>query len=233
MLNQNKNSHTTKKFLYIVLKSFLLLGAVMLARLSANTLSWVIVSMAVLSCLTDFWMVKGLEKLTVSLHHAAYFDTLTDIPNRHSLDRFFLHYNTPDRLCGISVAMIDLNDLKYTNDTYGHAAGDKLLIDFSRLLEQSASSFGFAARNGGDEFIVIFTGKNSSRAVTADFCQRLSDAAREYSRIHPLPVSYCIGLAYGCEENVKDFASLIARADSSMYKEKKLRKSVSKTVFYR
>lgn len=61
--------------------------------------------------------------------------------------------------------MFDLNDLKLTNDTYGHVMGDKLIITFANVLKETIGYFNFVGRFGGDEFIAVMynTSKNDVR----------------------------------------------------------------------
>ncbi len=56
-----------------------------------------------------------------------------------------------------SVAMIDINDFKYINDTYGHLVGDKVLIKLASILSSSVRNDDYVVRFGGDEFLVILT----------------------------------------------------------------------------
>jgi diguanylate cyclase (GGDEF)-like protein len=84
-------------------------------------------------------------------------DPLTDMPNRRAfLDTLFsqkrIASNKP-----VSIVMIDMNGFKPINDTYGHAAGDELLINMGRCLSAVVENTGMVARLGGDEFAVLFT----------------------------------------------------------------------------
>jgi diguanylate cyclase (GGDEF)-like protein len=87
----------------------------------------------------------------------AHRDQLTDMPNRRAfLDA--LHCHTEEFGNGpVAVVMIDLNGFKPINDTYGHAAGDKLLVNAGRCLTEVVGGTGIVARLGGDEFAVLFT----------------------------------------------------------------------------
>ena len=55
--------------------------------------------------------------------------------------------------------MFDLNNLKTTNDTMGHSAGDRLIMDFARLLRSVIPDKGFVGEYGGDEFMAVFSRK--------------------------------------------------------------------------
>jgi len=77
-----------------------------------------------------------------ALIQAAYYDELTSLANRRKLTEDFN---------GQAVLYADLNKFKPVNDTHGHDAGDKVLVDFSQMLD----SVGQAYRLGGDEFVVL------------------------------------------------------------------------------
>ncbi len=83
-------------------------------------------------------------------------DPLTDMPNRRAfLDALYAQKrNAPDT--PVSVVMIDMNGFKPINDTYGHAAGDLLLVSMGRCLTDVVGKNGMVARLGGDEFAVLF-----------------------------------------------------------------------------
>ncbi len=101
--------------------------------------------------LRDISQRKGHEEL---IHHIAYYDSLTDLPNRHFLYERLeqLLSAHPERL---GLLFIDLDGFKQVNDTQGHSAGDQLLQQVSRRLARHLPVNGFLARMGGDEFIVL------------------------------------------------------------------------------
>ncbi len=88
-----------------------------------------------------------------SLTRLAYADGLTNLPNRARSDKLLNDLNESDTdYCIISV---DLNGLKYVNDTFGHPSGDKYIKDFSKVLSTTFGDVGFISRIGGDEFLVL------------------------------------------------------------------------------
>lgn len=91
-----------------------------------------------------------------SLRRMAYEDILTGLPNRASYDRETRQIDAD----GVRYGMIslDLNGLKETNDSLGHATGDRLLSSFGKLLQEVFGDVGFCARIGGDEFVVVLRG---------------------------------------------------------------------------
>jgi diguanylate cyclase (GGDEF)-like protein len=94
-------------------------------------------------------------------NNLAYRDQLTTMPNRRAfLDALKkMHSDRPNR--AVAVAMLDLNGFKPINDTYGHAAGDSLLVTLGHRLTNAVGENGLVARLGGDEFAVLFDNPKS------------------------------------------------------------------------
>lgn len=159
------------------------------------------------------------------LYHSAYYDGITNIPNRLSADVFVAKSTSPDDM---SVIIADLDGLKATNDTYGHAVGDILIRDFATLFFHSAYPEGFAARNGGDEFLAIFP-KDGDGAKAAEYCKKLQEAVTEHNASSDYPLHYSIGYACGQDSSYESVQQLISEADSRMYQEK-VKKKASRPV---
>jgi diguanylate cyclase (GGDEF)-like protein len=107
------------------------------------------------------------------LDHRAHHDHLTGLPNRA---RFFRELAAAGDAAPGTVALlnIDLDDFKQVNDSYGHAAGDELLV---RVAERIAGVGGLAARYGGDEFALLLTGlrePGEAERVATALCRRLA-----------------------------------------------------------
>jgi GGDEF domain-containing protein len=91
------------------------------------------------------------------LLHQANHDALTGLANRASLYRLLAETieSGADADAGAAVLHVDLDDFKAVNDTYGHTAGDELLVEVARRLREVARPDGCAARIGGDEFVLL------------------------------------------------------------------------------
>ena len=91
------------------------------------------------------------------LHHLAYHDPLTGLPNRilfhEHLDVALERAKRADR--GVAVLYVDLDDFKLVNDSFGHSAGDQLLCEVARRLRAATRSTDVVARQGGDEFLIL------------------------------------------------------------------------------
>ena len=90
------------------------------------------------------------------LHSFAYKDDLTGLLNRRSLRELIDNLSDPKSERGeFAVVMFDLDGFKAVNDTFGHHAGDQLLIEVARRLSGLCTEHQFAARTGGDEFVAV------------------------------------------------------------------------------
>ena len=87
--------------------------------------------------------------------------------------------------------MIDVNGFKNINDTFGHAIGDEVLKDVSRILLSSANFEDFVCRFGGDEFFVIL---ESQKDIGQSYIKRIDQILADYSAGKP----YATGLSFGC-----------------------------------
>jgi diguanylate cyclase (GGDEF)-like protein len=114
----------------------------------------------------------------------------------------------------VTLAVIDLDDLKAYNDEHGHQAGDDLLCWVAERLSATVRSGDAVARLGGDEFAVLLPG--TSAAAAEPVVERLSDALAERA-------PHCLGIASAPEEGTS-FDDLYRSADAALY-QRKLRRS--------
>ncbi|BCA97012.1 hypothetical protein TUM19329_33730 [Legionella antarctica] len=99
------------------------------------------------------------RKAQKQLEHLAHYDLLTNLPNRRQFETHFEHELARAQRHNrqFAVLFIDVNLFKTVNDTYGHKIGDLFLIKLAERLSNSIREEDFAARIGGDEFIVIIS----------------------------------------------------------------------------
>ncbi len=131
--------------------------------------------------------------------------------------------------------MIDVNDFKQINDTYGHVEGDRALViiaDSLRAFSRDQSVPVFLCRYGGDEFIVILRITDRLRVET--MIQELRDRLRQTCKENETP--YLIGISVGIEEYSGKTDSLqqcIQRADDKLYQDKiKSKSNGEMTIFH-
>ncbi len=104
--------------------------------------------------------ISEIASMAARLAHMAYYDTLTDLPNRALLQDRARQALAQAQRDGTSVAVVylDLDGFKQVNDTLGHDAGDLLLAEFARRLRAAVRANDTVSRQGGDEFIVLLAG---------------------------------------------------------------------------
>jgi diguanylate cyclase (GGDEF)-like protein/PAS domain S-box-containing protein len=160
--------------------------------------------------------------------HMAYHDGLTDLPNRaaflQALAQMIEACEGTDE--EFAVLSIDLDGLKEINDVFGHAMGDKLLIEVSRRIQASARG-GVVARLSGDEFGLIIDGKQP--AVGKALAEQLAEALAQEFLIDGKSIR--TGVTTGISvfpHNGADAASLLANAGAALFRAKaKSRGSIS------
>jgi diguanylate cyclase (GGDEF)-like protein len=158
-------------------------------------------------------------KTANSIRHA-FNDSLTGLPNRALLlDRLDVALARAEREDQpVSVLFLDLDGFKVINDSLGHVAGDRLLIDVARRLSDCLRRSDTAARIGGDEFAILLGDiGNPDRAPRV--AQRVIAALAEPFTVlgREVFVSASIGIAYG----QNDAQSLLRNADVAMYRAKR------------
>jgi diguanylate cyclase (GGDEF)-like protein len=130
-------------------------------------------------------------------------------------------YNTP-----ASLIYFDLNHLKKTNDTYGHAAGDAVLAHFADVLQAHVRDSDCVGRLGGDEFGVLLSHANQEQALKkADVLATALESSPTVWNGNSIPVSFAYGAFELKSGDNPDTA--MARADQAMYAQKKSQRSAA------
>lgn len=163
--------------------------------------------------------ISFLKKDTDKKLHLAFYDPLTELPNRNLfLDR--LNKNLEDKK-EIAVFYMDLDKFKQVNDTFGHCVGDDLLKFVGKRLTKLSRTNDTIARIGGDEFAVILTSDCSKQAAN-DISRRILDSIEAPFNIDGklINISISIGICF-YPKDAKNLEELLARADKAMYKAKK------------
>jgi diguanylate cyclase (GGDEF)-like protein len=163
--------------------------------------------------------VHQLRELQEQLHHQAFHDPLTDLANRSLFINRVKEALAPES-AQVAVLFIDLDDFKTFNDSFGHAAGDELLLAVADRLRDSVRPADTIARLGGDEFAVLVhetdrpdeDGVLVSERIMRAF-QEPVDAASETISVH-----LSIGIATTRDSRHAD--ELIRNADLAMYRAK-------------
>lgn len=147
------------------------------------------------------------------IRHAASHDALTGLLNRAAFQTVLEEVLRDDQkdARGVVLLMVDLDSLKEVNDTFGHDAGDALLVETARRLRHLAGDLGPVARLGGDEFVVLLRGQASTAAaldlsetILRDFRQPFQLDDRTFTGRASIGIAPCPGPNYGPGELMKD-----------------------------
>ena len=148
-------------------------------------------------------------------------DPLTGLGNRRALDLFIHEISEKDTpFFRLGCIVCDLNDLKKTNDVYGHDVGDQLIKDFAHCLEVCFEDRGIPFRTGGDEFYILFSDVEVDMAAM----MRRLVIGIEGSNTN---ANYRISCSSGCyaddvpSHNEQAIWDIIKFADAEMYKQKR------------
>jgi diguanylate cyclase (GGDEF)-like protein/PAS domain S-box-containing protein len=160
------------------------------------------------------------------IRHIAFHDNLTGLPNRLLFeDRLETSIKMAKRnSLMLAVLFIDLDGFKAVNDTYGHQAGDELLIDVADRLKSNIREVDTVARLGGDEFVVILTDINMRQNVTHVTRKLMESLNEPYLGLETPTVTPSIGIALFPEDGM-DMETLIESADKAMYSVKSKNKN--------
>jgi len=168
------------------------------------------------------------DALSNAMHHAvaesnALTDPLTSLPNaRYIALRFDEEASRARRTDRpFQVVMLDLDDFKIVNDTFGHKVGDKMLREMGRIIQGQLREYDFLARYAGDEFVAIVQELVGNQVE--DLRSRIETAVSEFSlKIRgngEARVGISIGTAtFGIEGETLD--QLLVAADQAMYRAK-------------
>jgi len=163
-----------------------------------------------------------LHHLNETLDDLYVHDALTGLFNRFGLSRFGQQYYD-DILAAdgsVQVLFIDMDDMKSINDRYGHDAGDTALRAASRILRESCSPRAFVMRYGGDEFIIIDTGRNDH------LYEDILKAADAYNQSSGMPfrLGFSAGIIRSDVTERQPVDDCIRKADTLMYEIKQKKK---------
>ncbi|UQU66096.1 GGDEF domain-containing protein [Couchioplanes caeruleus] len=219
---------------YAAMAAVWLLAAAVLALHGLDLRAWVVVAganvttaLVVARQVAAFRHIAELlrerDELTAQLTRMAYHDALTELANRS----LFMQRLSDGLAAGpVTVFLIDLDEFKPVNDAYGHATGDRLLIEVGRRLRGCVRAGDTVARLGGDEFAVLIldVSDDRRRQVADDLARALRGTTRIGAVEVPLTAS--IGMAVG-RDGGQDPDSLLHEADMAMYATKEHRRHLS------
>lgn len=157
------------------------------------------------------------------INFLAFHDPLTNLPNRRKFIEN-LEYALKRKSNG-AVLLLDLDNFKGINDTMGHAFGDKVLLGVTKRLETIADDNILVSRFGGDEFLILYEGKNNSSEIEA-VVNEINNLFAEKIVIdeHEVEISFSMGISLYPKDS-DEVNQLIMNADLALYEVKKTGKN--------
>ena len=146
-------------------------------------------------------------------------DPGTDLLNKRAITDYVRKLIDSQPGHTVTIAIIDVDDFKTINDTYGHITGDHALIQFGRILQHSIDKDSVAIRMGGDEFVVFANLQSDDDALALK--KRIEYNIRQFNikTDEPFHLSFSIGIA---KYNGNSIDSFLSAMDDSMYEAKKM-----------
>lgn len=160
-------------------------------------------------------------------------DSMTGLLNRSKLDAVLTdelaRFGRNKR--SFAVLMIDVDHFKTLNDNLGHIVGDEILIAVAKVLANSIRSVDFAARYGGDEFVVILTETTADAAIkTAERIRMQVAEVGNNLKEHKIAITLSIGISHSLPEDNSP-TLLLARVDNALYEAKKAGRNRIHVIF--
>ena len=171
-----------------------------------------------------FGLTLGIiQVFTAFLTNRITMDELTQINNRTKLMQYlegYMERHTEGEETDLHFLMIDLDDFKWINDTYGHVEGDRALIRIAGVLKKTlAGHAGILARYGGDEFVAVI--RDMPKEDVIGVLEKLKEEVDDFNdHGKNIKISYAYGWAFSDDYTECTLRTLFDRADKHMYENK-------------
>ncbi len=176
--------------------------------------TWLCLIISLLSILFDLILLKKNSEVVRELNDLSYLDKLTGLPNRYSIDRISQKYDSPEKIEGLGLILLVLNNIKQINEKSGRTGGDRVISDFCALLESVGTQYGLIGRNSGNEFLVVI--ENCDDTALSYFLDELGRRIHNHNIITPeLPIELSYSAVLESDIKADHFYTLI----TSAYKE--------------
>lgn len=166
--------------------------------------------------------IDAVRNIASALEKEILIDSLTGIYNRKAYEKYFRdQWMLFQRFQQVfSLLLIDVNEFKSINDTYGHWAGDRCLEELAKLIRTNLRGTDFFARYGGDEFIAVLPATNEEGAsITAEKLRQMVSKSRFFYRDRRIPVTISAGCAT-MRSSDRNAEEVFNRADAALYEDK-------------
>ncbi len=166
------------------------------------------------------YMHNTLESENTDLAKLANYDPLTKLMNRRSINTHLKEslehaVNTGEVF---SIIMTDIDDFKAVNDTYGHAAGDKVLVEISKILMNDVRECDYVCRWGGEEMLLII---KADKNIAGQAAERIrSDVEKMVVQVNDNNLSVTMTLGVSTYKEGDNIRSMVQKADICLYEGK-------------
>jgi diguanylate cyclase (GGDEF)-like protein len=180
-----------------------------------------------------------IQELNIKLKKLSEIDVLTGVYNRRFFDEYYeiektkvLHqpeYKQEEKYkMNFGIAILDIDNFKKVNDTYGHMVGDNVLKQFVQIIKTLVHSNDIVCRYGGEEFVIIFTRTSRERTITT--IEKIREEVEKHQflfneEIKDAHVTVSIGFAAFDDDCGQDKNNILMIADERLYKAKKTGKN--------
>ncbi|MBE5898347.1 MAG: GGDEF domain-containing protein [Lachnospiraceae bacterium] len=144
-------------------------------------------------------------------------DKLTNIYNRAATEMMSQEYIQENRDKKYALMIIDIDEFKSVNDTYGHQTGDKVIQSVAKIIEEAAGTRNIAGRMGGDEFMIFIKGWNTEDDIKEIAAQILRNAQKIEMPDERVKVSCSIGVCALKEDEWMEYDDMFSCADKALY----------------
>ncbi len=171
----------------------------------------------------------ALEKASEKINHLLRTDHLTGIANRMYFMEYFTkaHSGAIRHSLPLTLVMVDIDDFKTINDSYGHQAGDEVLIAVAQLLQSGCRKEDLAARFGGEEFTILLVHTNAEQGKL-----QVERIRRDLENLAIGKFGCLVTASFGLSPLTDDGSidNMISQADKALYQAKE--KGKNRTIIY-
>lgn len=170
---------------------------------------------------STIWLCVAIAFILVYIENqisVSFIDDLSGLYNRKYMNHY-LNKLQSDKNRHVYGFLLDINEFKAINDTYGHLTGDRALIQFGKILQHSIDKDSVAIRMGGDEFVIFAKLKSDEEALALK--KQIKYNVRQFNikSKEPFHLSFSIGIA---KFNGKNTDAFLSAMDDSMYEAKNM-----------
>ncbi|WP_421866594.1 GGDEF domain-containing protein [Motiliproteus sp.] len=179
---------------------------------------WLLTLLAVISG----WAALTQLSMMMRLYRQAHRDSLTGLANRGSIVGFLNRESQSaiEQDSPLSVILMDLDKFKRINDTYGHAVGDEVLINFSQLLIKTSRAEDFVGRYGGEEFLMVLSGTDADTAMKVAHRLRNACHQQHVQLLNGEQLNYSTSAGVAALKPGETVEQMMKRVDDALYQAK-------------